>query len=360
MLTKREKEILDFIEQHPLTSQNELSSYFNVSRSGIATHIHNLTRKGYIKGRGYVLSEPYFVTVVGGINMDVIGVPDGQLVPKNSNPGKINYYLGGAGRNIALNLTKLEVPNYFISVYGDDMYGSLFERDSKLNNMNVAYCVKVPSEKTSIYMSVYKNELYYAIDDMSINEYITPEFLEKHIDRINTSKYCIIDANLSKEAIEYIYENTVTPIIAKTVSQNKNSHLMLKNSKVKLLISNEDEIIQMLRDNEINVDSVEEAINHFLSSGFENIVLYQSDMGIRFYNKDEYLFIENKNIQIKNARGASAAITSMAVWGLLSDYDWKYIVQMCYACASLIVGVEDSVFQNLDIELVLDKCDEIF
>ena len=40
------------------------------------------------------------ITVVGGINIDIEGVPYGPLLMADSNPGKVNQSFGGVGRNI--------------------------------------------------------------------------------------------------------------------------------------------------------------------------------------------------------------------------------------------------------------------
>lgn len=114
-----------------------------ISRSGAATHIHNLMKKGYIKGKGYIINQDNFVSVIGGNNLDILGIPNDRLITNNSNSGKIYYSLGGAGRNIALALTKLNVQNYFISVYGKDLNGEKFILDCRENNMDISCCEKL-------------------------------------------------------------------------------------------------------------------------------------------------------------------------------------------------------------------------
>lgn len=45
-----------------------------------------------------------FVTIVGGVNGDIIGFPLSNLVPQDSNPGEVKISPGGVGSNIAENL----------------------------------------------------------------------------------------------------------------------------------------------------------------------------------------------------------------------------------------------------------------
>lgn len=121
--TDREQQILAWIKQNPLISQNELAELCGITRSGVAAHISNLMKKGYIQGKGYIVTPPSYVAVVGAINIDHYGVAMQDVVGESSNMGRIVSSVGGIGYNIAYNLNRLGVPNYLISVYGDDENG---------------------------------------------------------------------------------------------------------------------------------------------------------------------------------------------------------------------------------------------
>ena len=122
-LTERERQILKKIEQNPMISQNELAEWCGITRSGVAAHISNLMKKGYIQGKGYVLTPPRYVAVIGAINIDVYGIADNDVVGESSNVGSIVSTVGGIARNVSFNLGHLGVRNYLISVYGDDEDG---------------------------------------------------------------------------------------------------------------------------------------------------------------------------------------------------------------------------------------------
>lgn len=50
-MTEREQQILDLIKQDPLIPQNTLAEMLDLSRSAVAGHIMNLTKKGFIQGK---------------------------------------------------------------------------------------------------------------------------------------------------------------------------------------------------------------------------------------------------------------------------------------------------------------------
>lgn len=121
-MTQRERQILQWIEQDPMISQEALAEKAGITRSSVAVHISNLIKKGYIIGKGYVLRSGTYAAVVGGVNMDIGGQSDGPLVPGDSNPGRVRISLGGVGRNIAHNMALLGLDVRFLTAFGDDIY----------------------------------------------------------------------------------------------------------------------------------------------------------------------------------------------------------------------------------------------
>ena len=124
-MTPREQEILALVRGDPLISQAALARKLGISRSAVAGHIMNLTAKGIIKGRGYVVADDPFVVVVGGANMDICASPANALTMHDSNPGSVVTSPGGVARNIAENLARLGVDARLIAAVGADYHGDL-------------------------------------------------------------------------------------------------------------------------------------------------------------------------------------------------------------------------------------------
>lgn len=92
-MTQRERQLLNWIEENPLISQQELADKAGITRSSVAVHISNLMKKGYITGKGYIVHTAPYVTVVGGVNMDIGGWPGEVPVMRDSNPGVVRMSL---------------------------------------------------------------------------------------------------------------------------------------------------------------------------------------------------------------------------------------------------------------------------
>lgn len=74
-MTQRERQLLEWIRENPMISQQELAEKAGITRSSAAVHISSLMKKGYIAGRGYLLRTDPYIVVVGGVNMDIGGWP---------------------------------------------------------------------------------------------------------------------------------------------------------------------------------------------------------------------------------------------------------------------------------------------
>ena len=120
-MTQRERQILRWIEENPFISQQELAEKAGITRSSAAVHISNLMKKGYITGKGYIVSPASYVVVVGGVNMDIGGISHAQLVSADSNPGRVRISLGGVGRNIAHNMALMGLDVRMVTVLGGDL-----------------------------------------------------------------------------------------------------------------------------------------------------------------------------------------------------------------------------------------------
>ena len=221
--TDREQQILAWIKQNPLISQNELAELCGITRSGVAAHISNLMKKGYIQGKGYIVTPPSYVAVVGAINIDHYGVAMQDVVGESSNMGRIVSSVGGIGYNIAYNLNRLGVPNYLISVYGDDENGERVKQDAYANGIDITHAKQISHMPTSTFLSVVsaQGRQIVGLDDMQISAEITPEFLAQREQTIVNAEMVAIDSSLPSDAIAWVCEKTSRPIFVCVVSVNK-------------------------------------------------------------------------------------------------------------------------------------------
>lgn len=192
-MTFREKEILQILKSNPMISQQEIADMLNISRTSVAVHITNLMKKGELLGKGYILKKENYVTVIGGSNMDIQGFPNNPLVMHDSNPGKVDISMGGVGRNIAENLSRLDINTKLISAVGNDLYGNTILSECKNLNIDVNDCFISDEYSTSIYISILNNDkdMQLAISHMDITEKLNESFIHSKYKSINDFHTCL-------------------------------------------------------------------------------------------------------------------------------------------------------------------------
>lgn len=321
MPTEREKQILDLIRQNPMISQKELAEKLGITRPGVASHISRLIKEGLILGKGYVLPKKEYVTVIGAVNMDIYGiVSDYPVVLKGSNTGHVTTQLGGLGRNIAANAAALGLDTNLITVFGSDDYGTRFKEDAYRRGIDISYSKQLPDRKTSVYLYVNQGdgERIIGVDDMRINEFITPRFLELRLAGINAGKAAIIDSNLPAETIRWLYDNVRVPMYAKAVSVTKTPRLLQDNLNLEGLVINGVEGSFMASVKIMDINDGKECAEKLYDIFKTRIYLYLDQMGMIMADRDGTLYHGYEpGLHVENTNGVGASMTAALAYAQL-------------------------------------------
>jgi pseudouridine kinase len=304
-----------------MISQKELAEKLGITRPGVASHISRLIKEGLILGKGYVLPKKEYVTVIGAVNMDIYGiVSDYPVVLKGSNTGRVTTHLGGLGRNIAANTAALGLDTNLITVFGSDDYGTRFKEDAYRRGIDISYSKQLPDRKTSVYLYVNQGdgERIIGVDDMQINEFITPKFLESRLAGINAGQAAIIDSNLPAETIRWIYDNVRVPIYAKAVSVTKTPRLLQDNLNLEGLVINGVEGSFMAGVKIMDIKDGKECAEKLYDIFKTRVYLYLDQMGIIMADQDGVLYHGYEpDLRVENTNGVGASMTAALAYAQL-------------------------------------------
>ena len=222
-MTQRERQILNWIEADPMISQQELAERAGITRSSVAVHISNLMKKGCIAGKGYIVTRSPYVTVVGGMNMDIGGWPSEELVAQDSNPGRVRMSPGGVGRNIAHNMSLMGLDVRLLTAFGDDVYAQKLAAVCGELGIDISQSPVIPGGHTSTYLFIndQQGDMQLAVSDMDIYRNLTPRVLAGRKQLLEGSQVVVIDTNLPAESIAWLADNCHAPIFADPVSTVK-------------------------------------------------------------------------------------------------------------------------------------------
>ena len=163
------------------------------------------------------------VWVVGASNVDITARSNAPVVTADSNVGTVEKAPGGVGRNIAFALKALGFDVSMLTAIADDEYGRMIAEG--MDKAGIKLCAGPFDNKenrTGVYCCIMDGDgsLVCAVNDMSINEKISPELVEKHKDVMEACDYVVFDANLPPETIKTI-SAIDTKLVADCVSSIK-------------------------------------------------------------------------------------------------------------------------------------------
>ncbi len=385
-ITGRETEILQWIRENPLISQNELAEKAGITRSSVSVHISNLIKKGLILGKGYVTGGSKPVTVIGAVNIDISASASASFRKADSNPGKIKVSAGGVGFNIASNSALLGVPVCFISAFGGDTHASFLKHKCLERGLDISASLTVDTAVSSCYVCINNEDgdMVSAVNDMDIYEHITPEYIEKKLPLINKSALCVIDTNVPARTIAYIAEHCTVPLIAEPVSAHKAVKLLPVLHKLYALTPNKMEAFALYNASKAGQGTspaLAELARFFIESGVRRIYISLGEKGLFCADKNARYRVKpfvpenadrvrktmrkgadsTKGAQhiIKNTTGAGDSQTAAVVWAVLKNMSLKESADAGIAAASLCLESEEAVNDNLTEGVLYERIQKI-
>lgn len=352
-MTNREKELLQILRENPMISQNDLADMLSITRSSIGVHISNLIRKGYIKGKGYILDEQPYCTVVGGANMDIQCFPKEGLVYHDSNPGNMKQSLGGVGRNIAENMIKLGIRTKLITVLGDDLYSKAIIDGAKDVGIEIEDSLILEKTNGSTYFSVLNTDgdLEIAIASMDIYDQMDENFIKKKEKTLVNSRVIILDTNIPKDVIEYIVKNTKNAIFfLDTVSTSKAIKISGLLNYFHTIKPNKIEAEKLSGIKIENNNDLDKAAQWFLNQGIKRVFITLGPQGVYYNDGIDKGIIDGKKVKVINTTGAGDAFVAGLVYGHLNELNIKDTAIFAQSASILALIHENTINPNMSLE----------
>ncbi len=356
-MTQREREILNWIAENPLISQQELADRAGITRSSVAVHISNLMKKGYIAGKGYVLRSASYAAVVGGVNMDIGGRSAAPLVSADSNPGKVRMSLGGVGRNIAHNLALLGADVRMLTAFGDDLYAQKIAASCGELGIDISQALQVPGGTTSTYLFLAgpDGDMALAVSDMDIYDHVTPAYLQSRRALLDNAQVVVLDTNIPAESIAWLAENVKAPLFADPVSTAKAVKLKPVLGKLHTLKPNRIEA-ELLSGVAITDDaSLERAAKALLDTGLRRVFISLGGDGVYAASHDCSLRQPCLKAEMVNATGAGDAFMAALAWAYLEGTDLKGTARLAQAAAAIAIEGAETINPAMSVNALRQR-----
>jgi len=351
-MTQRERQILQLIEENPMIQQQEIADKLGITRSSVAVHISNLTKKGHIAGKGYVLRSGAYAVVVGGVNVDIGGRSLAPLVSADSNPGTVSVSLGGVGRNIAHNLCLLGADVRMLTAYGDDTHGQTVAASCSELGIDLSHALRISGGTTStyLYLTDEKGEMALAVSDMEICKRITPEYLAANLSLLQNAQVVVADTNIPEESLRYLAENCAAPLFIDPVSTAKAEKLRGILSHIHTLKPNRLEA-ELLSG--IPIRSKEDALraaDKLLDLGVHRLFISMGADGVLAAMGDQRIILPNIPGRMVNTTGCGDAFMAALVWAYLEGTDLKGTALAGLAAGSIAMESSQTINPTMSAE----------
>ena len=353
-MTQRERQILRWIEEDPMISQERLAEKAGITRSSVAVHISNLMKKGYIAGKGYVVRSGSYAVVVGGVNMDIGGHSASALVAKDSNPGRVRLSLGGVGRNIAHNMCLLGMDVRFLTAMGDDLYGQQIAASCAELGIDIGHALRISGAATPTYLFINDadGDMALAVSDMEICAKITPSYLATNLALLNNAQVVVVDTNIPQESLEYLAEHCTAPIFADPVSTKKAIKLKPILGKIHTLKPNliEAELLSGVK--VTDEDSLKLAAQKLLDTGMRRVFISMGINGVFAADHNEMKIVPCFKAVMRNATGAGDSFMAALAWAYLQGTDLENSAKAAAATAAMAIEAETTINPDITADAV--------
>ena len=356
-MTQRERQLLKWIEENPLISQQELADRAGITRSSVAVHISNLMKKGHIAGKGYIVTSAPYAVVIGGVNMDIGGTSSQSLRAADSNPGKVRMSLGGVGRNIAHNMSLLGVDTRMLTAFGDDLYAQKIAASCGELGIDISRSLQVPGGATSTYLFIadQNGDMAVAVSDMDIYDHLTPAFLSSRTPLLNNAQVVVMDTNIPAESITWVAEHINLPIFVDPVSTVKAEKLRPVLGRLHTLKPNRLEAELLSGITITDEASLNRAADALLETGLRRVFISLGGDGVFAADHNSRCHLPCLPGKMVNTTGCGDAFMAAIVWAYLEGTDLEGTAKAGLSAAAIAMESAETINPDMGVDALRQR-----
>jgi pseudouridine kinase len=301
------------------------------------------------------MNNESYVIVIGAANIDINGFSNKKLVMGDSNPGQIKISFGGVGRNIAENLSRLNVKVKLLTVIGDDPNSEKLLQDCNNSDIDISESMIVNNSSSSTYLSIIDEDgdMKLSLCDAEILECLNTSYIEMKHSVIENAEIILLDTNLSQEVIEYIilkYKHKC--IFVDTVSTQKSLKIskfigLFDTIKLNLLEAEALSDISI-----VNITELKKIGDFFVNKGTANVFITLGKDGVYYRSKNVSKTLSAPAIKVINANGAGDAFTAGLIYSRIERFNIDFSLEFSMAASILALLHENTINPNMSIENV--------
>jgi pseudouridine kinase len=289
------------------------------------------------------------VTVVGGSNTDIVGLPEGRFAMRDSSPGHVRVSPGGVARNVAENLARLGAEVRLVTAFGGDVEAESLERECRAAGIDTSFSVTEPGLPGSRYLAVLDaaGDLAAAVSDMRVLDTLTPDALDPAA--FADAAVVVLDTNLRASTIVRAAELAGSAmIVLDPVSTAKAPLARPVLGRLAALKANLREAEELS-----GAAGPEGAAARLLEAGVERVFVTMGADGVWCADARGGFALPAPSATPVNATGAGDAFTAGVAWALAASCGLRDTARTASVLAGLALESERTVSERVSAEALV-------
>lgn len=301
------------------------------------------------------MSKP--IICIGAALVDELFHTWEPILNATTNNAKVSRTPGGVARNIAQQLSLLDVPVQLISVFGNDADGDWLKQRCLEAGIRLegSLFLNLPSGR---YTGILRPDgsLYTAFLTRGATHLITPEHLEGKAELLRQASYILACANVEPAAIEWLLRfcrKEGIPFVIEPVSVPPARKLAgMDLTGLDMITPNEDELPVLC---EGDFASVRDYADELLSRGVNKVWLHNGSRGSTIFTHEGDITLHASKIEVVDCTGAGDGSVAGFLLGKHMGRSDTESLRIAHTLAMEILQVEGANVPHLDRKTLLER-----
>lgn len=300
------------------------------------------------------------VLVIGAACVDIKGRPHDDLVGGTSNRGLVRISPGGAARNIAENLARLNVSTTLLTVVGSDQYARMIIEDTAKSGVDTSRVRVAPGTPSSMYLAVLDKfgHMSVSVDEMSSIDHLDPPYIYANRALFERAAMVVVDANLATNSLGTVLalaRRKKVPVCMTTVSVSlaRKARRYLKDYG--LVIGNMDEASELCGWPIRDIDEATRAAHQLVAQGVNLAIITLGPRGLVYATAESNGYIPAIQCDVLDSTGAGDALTAAVIYGQVNSFPVDDALRLGVSAATLTLTCRETVCRDLTQETLYQR-----
>ena len=295
------------------------------------------------------------ISVIGACNIDITTKLTNDIKLYDSNLSNIKMSMGGVGRNVANNLSRLNQNVTMFTAISNDNFGQMIIDHCNKEAIDLSHAIFTNDYSQSIYLCVNdkQGDLIIGANDMGIIDLISIDYIKEKLDIINNSDCVVFDTNLTEKTLEFLLTNIKRVSFVDTVSITKAQKLanVLKRINVN---------IYALKTNKLECEvltgiKIEKGEDYIRSSkylhekGITNVCISLGNKGVFYSTPTDDYIVPSKDAHVISTNGAGDAFLAGMIYAYSKNAFSQDVIKYGLSAAKITCESESAVSENMNV-----------